>query len=79
MSKSHRVQTKVQEGGRVEVVVPDIPVGRLVDITIQPADEGPNQRQSVIDILAECPGGVLFKTAEEVDEYIRQERASWDR
>ena len=39
-------------------------------------DEAPKRRIS--DILADYPGGQLFKSAAEVDQYIREERESWD-
>ena len=33
----------------------------------------------MIDLMDEGPGQQLFKTADEVDEYLRRERESWDR
>ena len=35
-------------------------------------------RRSIVDVLSEAPGGLLFHTAEEVDAYMREERESWD-
>ncbi len=35
-------------------------------------------RHSARSLLAEMPGGRLFKTSDEVDEYLRRERESWD-
>ncbi|NOS99907.1 MAG: hypothetical protein HOP29_04710 [Phycisphaerales bacterium] len=78
MLAARRIQTTVQAGGRIEVMAPDLPVGESVEVTIQSL-ENSSTRRSVLDILAECPGGVLFKTADEVDAYIREERDSWDR
>lgn len=77
MSKTRKLRTTVQQGGRIEVCAPDFPVGQEVDVTLQlqPLDI---ERRSVLEILAECPGGVLFKSAEDVDSYIRNERDSWD-
>lgn len=37
------------------------------------------RRQSTLDILEELPGGRIFKTAEQVDAYLREERDSWER
>jgi hypothetical protein len=34
-------------------------------------------RESAIDILNSSPGQQIFKTPEEVDRYIQEERASW--
>jgi len=35
-------------------------------------------RRSAVDILTEAPGQRLFKTAAEVDDYLRKERGAWD-
>lgn len=41
----------------------------------------PPKKMTITERLAEAgyPGGRLFKTAEEVDAYIREERDSWER
>jgi hypothetical protein len=35
-------------------------------------------KQSVLEILNEASQSQLFQTPEEVDQYLQQERASWD-
>ena len=35
-------------------------------------------KQSIIDLLNEAPGQQLFQTPEEVDQYLQEERSSWD-
>lgn len=84
-------QVTVQPGGRVELVCPDLKAGEVVDVVVsagfesdrssvgQTGVERSRRRRSVLDILNEAPGHLLFKTAQEVDEYIREERDSWDR
>ncbi|MBW3624035.1 MAG: hypothetical protein KY468_11565 [Armatimonadetes bacterium] len=37
------------------------------------------ERRSVLDIIEDLPGGILFKTPQEADEYLQAERDSWDR
>ena len=44
---------------------------RLLSTTPQP-------KQSIIDLLNEAPGQQLFQTPEEVDQYLQEERSSWD-
>ena len=44
-----------------------------------PGDTPASSRRSVVDILNDGPGERLFKTGKEVDDYIADERASWDR
>jgi hypothetical protein len=78
MQTAITIRTTVRSGGKIEVTSPDLPVGESVDVTIQPVGET-TRRQSAREILARAPGHRLFKTAEEVDAYIRAERESWDR
>lgn len=65
--------------GKIEITAPELTPGQRVTVTIQPEQiEAPTKRRA-IDILKEAPGHLEFKTAEEVDAYIREERDSWDR
>ena len=45
---------------------------RLLSTTTQ------QPKQSIIDLLNEAPGQQLFQTPEEVDQYLQEERSSWD-
>jgi hypothetical protein len=36
------------------------------------------KRRSARALLADMPGARLFKTSNEVDEYLRREREAWD-
>ena len=84
-------QVTVQAGGKVELVCPELQAGEVVDVVVsaavdpvrsshgQPGSENSTPRRSVLDILNDGPDERLFKTADEVDEYIREERDSWDR
>ena len=72
------IQATVQAGGRIEIVAPDLPVGEAVEVIIR-SSNGRRTNRCALDILAEAPGHRLFKTAAEVDAYIRKERESWDR
>ncbi len=77
MQKVFHVRTTVQPGGKVEVASPELEAGQTVDVVVTRSSS--TERRSVIDILAEAPGNRLFKTGKEVDDYIKEERASWDR
>jgi hypothetical protein len=50
---------------------------KLLGTSETPESEN-SPKQSVVDILNEAPGQQLFRTAEEVDRYLQQERALWD-
>ena len=36
-------------------------------------------RRAAVDILDEAPGQRLFKSPEDVESYLEEERSSWDR
>ena len=76
MRSAHRLTATVQSGGRIEVQAPDLPAGQIVEVTIRPKN-GPPRRRSALDILSAAPGHRLFKTSDEVDRYIRNERDAW--
>ena len=77
MQKTLHMRTTVQPGGKVEVASPELTEGESVDVVISPTPT-PSAR-SAWQIISEAPGHRLFKTAKEVDDYIAEERASWDR
>jgi hypothetical protein len=72
------IETTVLPGGRIEISSPELKPGQKtkVWIVLEPA---PAEKRTLSEILGDYPGGRLFKTAEEVDAYIREERDSWER
>lgn len=77
MKTSLHVKTTVLPGGRIEIVDRTLPVGETVDVVVSQSPE--SEGRSALDILAEAPGHLLFKTADEVASYLEEERNSWDR
>lgn len=73
----HRKIT-VLPGGKIEVTDQALTSGELVDVIILLPATSAMPHRSAIDILAEAPGHRLFKTAEEVDDYLQKEREAWD-
>ena len=75
MQKVLRLKTTVLPGGKIEIVDSELPVGEAVDVVVKhPTKPAP---RSAVDILDEAPGHLLFESAEDVDSYLREERASW--
>lgn len=77
MQKALHIRTKVKPGGKIEIVDQGLPVGEDVDVVVSPAS--PMARRSAVDILNEAPGGLVFKTAEDVAAYLKEEKESWGR
>ncbi len=77
MRKSLHKTTTVLPGGRIEIVDQELPVGESVNVVI--LGSSTTDQRSAVDILREAPGQRMFKTAEEVESYLKDERSSWDR
>ena len=72
------IETIVLPGGRIEISLPELIPGQKATVWIA-VDPAPTEKRALSEILGDYPGGRLFKTAEEVDAYIREERDSWER
>ena len=77
MQKALHVRTTVLPGGKIEIVDQELPVGESVDVVV--SQPPVTERRSAVDILAEAPGGLVFKTATDVAAYLKEEKESWGR
>ena len=77
MQKTLHIRTKVLPGGKIEIVDQELSVGETVEVVISPVPAPP--ARSAWQIISEGPGQRLFKTAKEVDDYLAEEKASWER
>ena len=77
MQKALHVRTTVQPGGKVEIISPDLEAGQTVDVVV--LHESTAKGRSIMEILNSGPECRLFQTAEEVRNYLVEEKESWDR
>lgn len=77
MQKVLQQQVTVLPGGKVELVCPELDAGQVVDVVVLRDPVG--SRRQITEIINDGPEQRLFRTAKEVDEYLADERASWDR
>ena len=75
VQKSLHVRTTVLPGGKVEFASLELEAGQTVDVVVTRSSS--TERRSVVDILAEAPGGLVFKTAADVAAYLKEEKESW--
>ncbi|MFL5241405.1 MAG: hypothetical protein ACJ8FY_04800 [Gemmataceae bacterium] len=79
MQKALRLETTVLPGHRLQLSAPELPDGATVEVIVVLPDSPPTPRQSMLEFLATLPPGpLLYRTPEEVDRYIREERDSWE-
>lgn len=69
------VKTRILPGGEIRIPATGLPEARQATVRIVVEEEHP--KRSLDEILKDYPGGQLFKTVEEVDQSIKEERASW--
>lgn len=73
-----RARTIVQPGGQVIITDPALLTGKPVEVIILLSEEPSEPLFSMLDVLNSVPGHLLFQNAAEVNEYLHEERASWD-
>ena len=78
MRSALRIKTKILPGNRIEISAPELPVGDAVEVIVLLPEQSAAPR-SALELLEAMPSPGLFKTPEEADHYIQEERDSWDR
>jgi hypothetical protein len=80
METAVRTRALVLPGHRLDVYAPELPIGEVVEVIVILPAKPPPPKQSMLEFLESLPPGPrLFKTPEEVDRYLQEERDSWDR
>ncbi len=77
MQEALHIRTTVQPGGKIEIVDEGLPVGESVDVVVSQSPT--SERRSVVDILDEAPGHLVFTSAAEVKAYLAEEKEAWGR
>lgn len=80
MSTTLHLETTILPGHRLEISDPQLPEGAQVAVTVVVPEKATPPRMSMLDFLATLPPGPLvFKTPEDADRCIQEERDSWER
>ena len=77
MQKVLHQKATVQPGGKVEIACPELEAGQTVDVVM--LHESGAQGRSIMETLNSGSEHRLFQTANDVREYLAEEKASWDR
>lgn len=79
MQTTLRMETTILPGHRLQISNPEFPDGATVEVTVVLPEQPKPRRISTLDFLATLPPEpLLFKTPEEVNRYIQEERDSWE-
>jgi hypothetical protein len=80
MNAAYHTTTTVLPGHKIEITAPQLREGEQVQVFVVSAPvTAPKSGPSALDIIESLKGHRLFRTPEEVDRYIDEERNSWDR
>ena len=81
MQTALRMTTTVHTGGKIELLVPQLPVEEMIEVILLfPVVERastPRPKRSVVDILAEASGHRVFQTVGDVEHYLHEEHGAW--
>ena len=72
----------IKAGGLIELRRPQLPEGALAEVIVILENDAPlatlgSEESKLSDFFGVCRG--MFRSKEEVDEYIRELREEWDR
>lgn len=80
MPTEMRIETTVLPGHRLEVVAPELPEGAKVEVIVVLPEKKEPQFGSALEFLESLPPGPrAFKTWDEYEQHLREEKDAWDR
>jgi hypothetical protein len=75
-----RMETTVLPGHRLELIASELPEGAKVEVLVLLAEKPQPRRMSMLEFLATLPPGPpLFTRPKEANQYLQEERNSWER
>ena len=78
MQSAIRITTKVLPGDKLEIQLPPGAVGEEVEVFVIMPEKKPPKKRNVLEILEEIHKHAPFRTVEEIDRDLQEERDSWD-
>ncbi|MBY0229474.1 MAG: hypothetical protein K2W96_09365 [Gemmataceae bacterium] len=81
MRAALKLESKVLPGHRLEITAPDLPEGETVEvIVVLPTKPETKRFASALDFLESLPPGPRpFKTWEEYEQFLKEEKDAWER
>jgi hypothetical protein len=80
MQAALRMETTVLPGHRLDISAPELPEGAKVEVIVILPEKQHRQFGSALEFLESLPPGPrAFKTWEEYEQHLREERNAWDR
>jgi hypothetical protein len=75
-----RMETTVLPGHRLEITAPELPEGARVEVIVVVPEQPNPRRLSMLEFVASLPPGPrAFKTWDEYERHLREEKSAWER
>lgn len=79
MQPALHITTKVLPGKKIEIQIPEAAIGDTVDVFVVLAEKPESKRRSVVELIEQIRSKrPSFRTTEDIDKQLREERESWD-
>ncbi len=79
MQAALRIETTVLPGKRIEISSPELPEGAKVEVIVVLPEKSQPRFRSALEFLESLPPGPrAFKTWEEYERHLQEERNSWE-
>jgi len=78
MQAAFHITTKILPGNKIEIQVPEGAIGEDIEVIILLPEKQRTSKRDVLEILADAHALGSFRTPEEIDQYIQDEKDSWD-
>jgi len=80
MQSALRTVTTILPGHRIEITASELPEGATVEVIVVLPVTAEPRRLSMLEFLESLPAGPrAFPTWEEYEQFLREEKDSWDR
>jgi hypothetical protein len=78
MQPALHITTQVLPGNKIEIQVPEAEEGDTVDVFVVLPEKPESKRHSVVELIEQIRNRHAFRTAEDIDKQLQEERESWD-
>lgn len=78
MQPALHITTQVLPGNKIEIQVLEAEEGDTVDVFVVLPEKPESKRLSVVELIEQSRSRHAFRTAEDIDKQLQEERESWD-
>ena len=78
MQPSLHIKTQVLPGNKIVIEIPEAAIGDAVDVFVILPEKTASKRASVVETIDQIRSKRQFRSAEDIDKQLQQERDSWD-